>query len=227
MCKAIVLPTIALLVFVSCSRSSKQYTDAVANRDSVPGLTTYDIETLVSDSGVVRYRILADRWDVYDQLSPSKWAFEEGVYLEKFTDSLTINATVRADTAYYYDQTKLWELFGNVHIENLEGEIFDTDTLFWNQDTERVWSDAFIRIEKANGTVVTGFGFTSNQQFTDYRIRRTQGIFPIEENDRAPRNAAGEIIADSTNASTTEKAISASTPLLSQPSQDSQSSPLP
>lgn len=198
-CEAIVLLTIALLVFVSCSRSSKQYTDAVTNRDSVPGLTTFDIETLISDSGVVRYRILADRWDVYDQLTPPKWAFEEGVYLEKFTDSLTINATVRADTAYYYDQSKLWELYGHVHIENLEGEIFDTDTLFWNQDTERVWSEAYIRIEKANGTVVTGYGFTSNQQFTDYRIRRTQGIFPIEENDRATRNAAGEIVADSTN----------------------------
>ncbi|MBR3020856.1 MAG: LPS export ABC transporter periplasmic protein LptC [Bacteroidaceae bacterium] len=198
-CKAIVLLTIALLVFVSCSRSSKQYTDAVTNRDSVPGLTTFDIETLISDSGVVRYRILADRWDVYDQLHPSKWAFEEGVYLEKFTDSLTINATVRADTAYYYDESKLWELYGRVHIENLEGEIFDTDTLFWNQDTERVWSEAYIRIEKANGTVVTGYGFTSNQQFTDYRIRRTQGIFPIEENDRATRNDVGEIVADSTN----------------------------
>ncbi|MBO7497686.1 MAG: LPS export ABC transporter periplasmic protein LptC [Bacteroidaceae bacterium] len=199
MSKAIALLTIALLVFTSCSRNNKQYTDAVTNRDSVPGLTTYDIETLISDSGVVRYRILADRWDVYDQLKPSKWAFEEGVYLEKFSDSLTINATVRADTAYYYDQSKLWELYGSVHIENLEGEIFDTDTLFWNQDTERVWSDAYIRIEKANGTVVTGYGFTSNQQFTDYRIRRTQGIFPIEENDRATRNAAGEIVADSTN----------------------------
>ena len=191
---------IALLVFVSCSRNSKQYTDAVTNRDSIPGLTTFNIETLISDSGVVRYRLLTDRWDVYDQLSPSKWAFEEGIYLEKFSDSLTINATVRADTAYYYDQTKLWELYGDVHIENLEGEIFDTDTLFWNQDTERVWSDAFIRIEKANGTVITGYGFTSNQQFTDYRIRRTQGIFPIEEDNRTPRNAAGEIIADTTNA---------------------------
>ena len=197
--KAIALLTIALHVFASCSRSTKQYTDAVTNRDSIPGLTTYDIETLISDSGVVRYRILAALWDVYDQLRPSKWAFERGVYLEKFSDSLTINATVRADTAYYYDQSKLWELYGDVHIENLEGEIFDTDTLFWNQDTERVWSDAFIRIEKANGTVVTGYGFTSNQQFTDYRIRRTQGIFPIEENDHATRNAAGEIVADSTN----------------------------
>jgi len=196
--KAIALLTVALLLFSSCSRSNKQYTDAITNRDSVPGLITYDIETLISDSGVVRYRILADRWDVYDQLTPPKWAFEEGVYLEKFSDSLTINATVRADTAYYYDQTKLWELYGDVHIENLEGEVFDTDTLFWNQDTERVWSDAYIRIEKANGTVVTGYGFTSNQQFTVYSIRRTKGIFPIEERDTAPRNADGEIVADST-----------------------------
>ena len=187
-----------LFFFSSCGHDHKQYTDAITCRDSVPQMTTYDITSLVSDSGVVRYKIVTSRWDVYDRLDPSRWSFEEGVYLEKFTDSLTIDATVKADTAYYYDKEKLWELRGHVHIENLDDEIFDTSILFWNQSTERVWSDEFITIRKANGSVVTGFGFTSNQQFTNYSIRNTQGTFPVEEQSNAPRNANGEIVADST-----------------------------
>lgn len=192
--KAIVALTVALLLF-SCSHGKKQYTDAVTCRDSVPGMTTYDIVSLVSDSGVVRYKIIADRWDVYDQLTPSKWAFEEGVYLERFADSLTVDATVKADTAYYYDKFKLWELRGDVHIENLQGEIFDTQLLFWDQDREKVWSDLFIRIQQKD-RIITGYGFNSNQQFDRYTIRNTEGIFPIDE-EKAHDTSVNEVMADS------------------------------
>lgn len=195
--KATVAFTVALLFFSSCHHNKKQYTDAITCRDSVSTITTRDITSLVSDSGVVRYRIVAPLWEVYDRLDPPRWAFEEGVYLEKFADSLTIDATVEADTAYYYDNEKLWELRGHVHIENLQKEIFDTSILFWNQQQERVWSDEYIRIQQANGTIIKGYGFHSNQQFTNYTIRNTQGTFPIDETGGAPRDASGEIVADS------------------------------
>lgn len=187
--------TVALLLF-SCNHGKKQYTDAITCRDSIPGMTTYDIVSLVSDSGIVRYKIIAARWDIYDRLDPPKWAFEEGVYLEKFADSLTIDAIVKADTAYYFEKDELWELHGHVHIENLQDELFDTDLLFWNQKTERVWSEHFIRIVQKD-RIITGFGFTSNQQFDRYTIRNTQGIFPIDDKT-VNRNKDGEVIADST-----------------------------
>lgn len=196
--------SLVLLLLTSCRHDRKQYTEAITCRDSVPQMTTYDITSLVSDSGVVRYRIVAPRWDVYDRLNPSRWSFEEGVYLEKFTDSLTIDATVKADTAYYYDQDELWELRGHVHIENLDDDVFDTSLLFWNQEKERVWSDEFIRIRKANGSIITGYGFTSNQQFTNYRIHNTQGTFPVDEESGAPRTDSGEVIADSAIVGTDE-----------------------
>lgn len=180
---------------ISCSRGKKYYTDAVTCRDSVPGMTTYNIVSLISDSGVMRYKIVADRWDVYDRLTPSMWAFEEGVYLERFADSLTIDATVKADTAYYYDKKKLWELRSNVHIENLQGVIFDTDLLFWDQDREKVWSDRYIRIQEMD-RIIIGYGFTSNQQFDRYAIRNTEGVFPIDE-EKARDTSVNEVVADS------------------------------
>ena len=63
---------------------------------------------------------------MYDRLVPSRWTFEQGIYLEKFNDSLCIDAVIVADTAYYYDKEELWELRGNVHIENENDEEFDT-----------------------------------------------------------------------------------------------------
>ena len=74
--------------------------------------------------------------------------FEKGVYLEKFDSLFHIDASIKADTAYYYEKKKLWELRSNVHIRSQRGDKFDTDLLFWDEKQERVYSDKFIRIEQ-------------------------------------------------------------------------------
>jgi len=176
-----------LFLLSACGRKKNPVTDAITNRDSVPVMTTRNVSTYISDSGVVRYKIIADEWRVYDRLDPTRWTFEEGIYLEKFNNDLSIEATIVADTAYYYDQQELWELRGNVHIENEQDEQFNTQLLYWNQKTKKVYSDLYIRIRQQK-RIITGIGFTSNQEFTNYTIKQTQGIFPISEDDNANDN---------------------------------------
>lgn len=174
-----------LFLLSACSKKKQPMTDAITNRDSVPVMVTYDVSTYISDSGVVRYKIITDEWQVYDRLDPSRWTFEKGIYLEKFNDTLATEAIILADTAYYYDKEELWELRGNVHIENEQNEEFDTQLLFWNQKSRRVYSDLHIRIRQQK-RIITGVGFTSNQEFTNYTIKQTQGIFPIKEEQVPP-----------------------------------------
>jgi Protein of unknown function (DUF1239). len=170
-----------LLLFISCGRKKEAVGEAITERDSLPMMTTLGVETYVSDSGVVRYKILADRWDVYDRKIPSYWAFEEGAYLEQFDTLFNVQQKVKADTAYYYDKKKIWELRGNVHVENINGDIYDTELLFWDQAAEKIYSDKFVRIQQTDRTI-TGYGFDSNQQMTNPRIRNMAGIFYVEEN---------------------------------------------
>ena len=178
---AIATQTIVMLFLISsCYRGKEPMSEAITNRDSAPVMVTRDVSTYISDSGVVRYKIIADEWRVYDRLDPSMWIFEKGIYLEKFNNDLSIEAVIIADTAYYYDQKELWELRGNVHIENEQDEQFDTQLLYWNQKAKLVYSDLYIRIQQQK-RIITGIGFTSNQEFTKYTIKKTKGIFPIKE----------------------------------------------
>jgi LPS export ABC transporter protein LptC len=143
-------------------------------------LATYDVNTLISDSGLIRYRIVADEWLIFDRKTPSHWSFEKGVYLEKFDENHVVDADIKADTAYYYDNDRLWELRGDVAIKNLKGERFNTELLFWDEKTQRVYSDRFIRIEQVD-KVVTGEGFESNQSMTEYTIFKPGGVFYFED----------------------------------------------
>ena len=152
----IVLGTIVmLLLFPSCGGKKKITGDAITERDSMAVMQTSGVTTLISDSGVTRYRVNTEEWLVFDRKKPSYWAFEKGVYLEQFDSIFHIEASIKADTAYYYDKERLWKLIGNVDIQNRKGERFNTELLYWNEATQKVYSDKFIRIQQPD-RIITG-----------------------------------------------------------------------
>lgn len=171
---------VMLVLFSSCSGRKKELGEAITERDSLPVMDTRGVVTLVSDSGIIRYRVNAEEWKVYDRKLPSYWAFEKGVYVEKFDSLFQVEASIEADTAYYYDKQKLWKLMSNVHIRNLKGEKFDTDLLFWDQNKKKVYSDRQVRIEQPD-QIIYAVGFESDEQMTKYKFFKTNGIFYIDE----------------------------------------------
>ncbi len=179
---------VMFVLFPACSNQDKKLTDAVPNRDSLPVMRTVGVESYISDSGVIRYKIIAEEWNIYDKLDPPYWSFEKGLYLEQFDEDFIAEATIKADTAYYYDKKKLWELRHNVHIENREQEKFDTELLFWDEQRKKVYSDKKIRIEQAD-KIIIGHGFESNQELTDYVIHNTEGIFYIDDETTSPSDS--------------------------------------
>lgn len=186
---------VAILFFPSCHRKEvKLRMDAISNREAMPVLDAQQVTTLISDSGITRFRITAVEWQMYDRATPPYWEFPKGIYLEQFDNMLNTSATLRADYAYYNNQEELWHLTGNVYATNVNGEQFETPELFWEQKTERVYSDSAITIiqpptpaaiqakgEDAKGTIIKGIGFESNQEMTKYTIRRPTGIFSVDD----------------------------------------------
>ena len=93
----VVLAMVMLVLFSACSGGNKEVGEAITERDSLPVMDTRGVTTLISDSGVIRYRINAEEWQVYDRKSPSYWAFEKGVYVEKFDSLFNTDASIQAE----------------------------------------------------------------------------------------------------------------------------------
>ena len=168
----------------SCNKQ-KELAEAIKDNDSIPDMKTLGVTTLISDSGMIRYKIITAEWLIYNDVDTPFWAFEKGIYLEKFDTLFHIDSSIKADTAYYYEPKKLWELKGNVHIRSQRGDKFDTQLLFWDQREEKIYSDKYIRIEQPD-RILTGYGFESNQQMTEYQIYNNTGVFAVE--DKAPND---------------------------------------
>ena len=174
---------VMFVLFPACSRKDKKLTEAISENDTLPSMKSLGVTTLISDSGITRYKIVTEEWLIYDKKNPPYWAFEKGVYLEKFDTLFRIDASIKADTAYYHEKKKLWELKGHVQILSQRGDKFQTDLLFWDEKKEKVYSNKFIQIEQED-KVIKGYGFESNQDLTEYEIKNTTGVFTVE--DTAP-----------------------------------------
>ena len=177
------LAAVMFVLFPACSGKDKKLAEAISENDTLPSMKSLGVTTLISDSGITRYKIVAEEWLIHDKKNPPYWAFEKGVYLEKFDTLFRVDASIKADTAYYHEKKKIWELRGHVQILSQRGDKFQTDLLFWDEKKEKVYSDKFIQIEQED-KVIKGYGFESNQDLTEYEIKNTTGVFTVE--DTAP-----------------------------------------
>ena len=51
-----------MLFFVSCEEQHEHTAPAIHARDSAAVMTSYGVNTLISDSGVAKYRIITEEW---------------------------------------------------------------------------------------------------------------------------------------------------------------------
>lgn len=169
----------------SCTGETKVDISSNLNPARMPSMVTHNISTLISDSGVTQYKIVAPVWYVYDEVDTPYWLFPEGLYLQKFDPDFNVIATVAADSARFFKLQKLWKLEGNVEMTKAPRDLFLSERVFWDQRKARLYSDTFIHIENETH-ILEGTGFESNERLTQYRILHPSGIFPVERDNLRP-----------------------------------------
>ena len=171
---------VVMLFFLeSCGKPKIESTERILDRSMTPQLSAYAITTIVSDSGIIRYRISSNEWKVYDKADTPYWDFPKGLHFERFDKNYLVDAQITCKQAIYLQNEELWELNDSVRATNLNGERFETQQLFWDQKKQRVYSDSLIRIIQED-KIIIGVGFESNQTFTRYDIHNPTGMFPID-----------------------------------------------
>lgn len=178
---AFIAVVVVLLNIVSCTEKQEVgKIAAIKDRSKLPQLHVTDVTTVISDSGVTRYRITASQWDVFDKAAQPYWEFPTGIHFEKFDENLKVDANIHSKYARFNVYEKIWELKGNVRMMNIKGELFETEQLFWNQGQQRIYSDTIVKITQET-SIIYAVGFESNEQMTKYLFKSTKGIFPVED----------------------------------------------
>ena len=175
-----------------CSEEQEHTAPAILERDSVSVMTSYGVNTLISDSGVIKYRIVTERWDVNTIRKPSRWEFMKGVFFEQFDQQFHTEGYIQADTAWYYDQLKLWKLRGRVRIRNVNGLVYTSEELYWDGLTHEFYSNVFSRVVTPERTM-QGSYFRSDEHMSHYIVSNSKGSFTtgsMEKDNGSDSNAS-------------------------------------
>ncbi|MCL1867571.1 MAG: LPS export ABC transporter periplasmic protein LptC [Paludibacter sp.] len=174
---------IVLAFVIGCSKEQKEIIGAIEDRSAAPRMHADSVTTIVSDSGITRYRISAPVWYIYDYNKQEPfWDFPKGIHFERFDQTLKVDANIHANYAKFFENRQLWELKGNVRATNIEGMVFVTEQMFWDQRAEKIFSDSLITITQLDGSKLVGQnGFFANQQLTQYTVINSKANIPVKE----------------------------------------------
>ena len=174
--KSVFIFLFSIIALLACTEEHEHTAPAIRDKDSVPSMVSYGVNTLISDSGVIKYRIVTERWEMNDKRNPSRWIFDNGLFLEQFDEKFHVQSYIQCDTAYYYDQKKLWELRSRVRVLTKDGLRFSSEQLFWDENAHELYSNVFSRLVTPDRTL-EGAYFRSDERMTRYYVSNSKGSF--------------------------------------------------
>jgi LPS export ABC transporter protein LptC len=183
-----VLFALIMSCIMSCRKEQQEQIEVAFNPDSSYTLKKTDVNALVSDSGITRYKVTTQTLLIFEKAKDPYWFFPDGVYLERYDTVFNIEASIKADTAYRYVRRRLWKFEGHVDISNSKGERFQTSQMFLDENSNSVYSEMYIRVtKKVKGDVFIneGTGFRSNIDISVYDIFHPSAEIPVEMKRRA------------------------------------------
>ena len=146
-----------------------------------------DLTVIHSRNGNITYRFSTPLLERYENALEPYTEFREGIYIERYNDSThLIEATLTANYAVWLEKQELWEAKGNVVGNNSDGNQLETEQLFWDQKSKRVYSNVDSKITQ-NSDVIYGDGFESDDRFEEFVIRKPKGKVTVNTtpNERA------------------------------------------
>lgn len=142
------------------------------------------VTLLYSDSTHLKVVLKANRMLIYNKNVQEPYTLlPKGLFVTFFDDQEKVSATLKANYGIRYDVKKQMEAKYAVELINKDGTKLETEKLIWNEVTQRIYTDAFVKITNRK-EIIMGTGMESNQDFTKYEIKHVTGQIQINTDEK-------------------------------------------
>jgi LPS export ABC transporter protein LptC len=173
-----------VLIFLSCQNNTKEI-EQVTKKDAIfPTDHGKQVEILYTDSGFVRWRLTSPVMNHYTYNIKERYLeMPEGLYLEFFNDSNKVKTTLKANYGIRYEVSKRTEVKYKVVVTNMNGEVLNTEQLFWDETTRKIYTKEFVKITTKK-EILMGTGLEANEDFSEYEIKNISGSISVKDDDK-------------------------------------------
>ncbi|MBN1984705.1 MAG: LPS export ABC transporter periplasmic protein LptC [Prolixibacteraceae bacterium] len=185
------LVTGAAILFFACENNLEKI-KAFSSPENLPIAEAKNFESLLTDSGEVRFFIKAPTLLQFDNEGQSYFEFPDGIELIKYDENKEIISSITANYAKQFEKEKKWEAKNNVVATNAQGDTLKTEHLIFEEEKGKIYTEEFVRIIRPD-QIITGIGFQSDQSLQNWRIKDPKGtIYVSTENTGQSGNAVTE-----------------------------------
>ncbi|KAB2815812.1 MAG: LPS export ABC transporter periplasmic protein LptC [Bacteroidetes bacterium] len=180
--RGIALAVPLFLFITACVNDQKQVRETVSEYDG-PLRVQKEVDYTYTDSGIVKLNFVAPLALDYSHLEEDAYLkFPDGVDVTFFSDSGTVETTLRANSAIQFIDEQRWEAEGDVQVHSVKGESLATEKLYWNMKTHRISSDQQVTITTPDSKI-WGKGFEADENMNEYEIHEVFGTIFLNESD--------------------------------------------
>ena len=190
------IATAAAVAFVVYSCKGKLGKAENKNLKETPMQTVEGMFVVHSENGKLQMRMEAVLMERYQKDTVSYELFPKGFAVYAYTDEGLLETKITSDKAKHFkynDGRESWEAFGNVVVRNLiKQEVMETDTLYWDQKNEKIYTHCYVKIYSPSG-FMQGYGMESDQRARNSIIYRPFNSYGVVVKDTT------EVLVDSIN----------------------------
>ena len=169
-----------LFVLSACQNNTKEIDEITKKEAIFPTEHGKKVEILYTDSGLVKVRLTAPIMNHYTYNVKEHYTeMPKGLFVEFFNEHSEIKTTLKANYGVRYEDTKKTEVKYKVQVTNVNGEVLNTEQLFWDEATHKIYTKEFVKIITKKD-VLNGNGLTANEDFTDWEIGTPTGTLTTE-----------------------------------------------
>jgi LPS export ABC transporter protein LptC len=105
---------------------------------------------------------------------------DQGMRVRFFDEQGKVKSRMRADSARLRPEMGYAKALGNVVVINNKGDTLNTEKLIWNDQKERIYTDAFVKIRTPE-EIIMGDSLRAAADFSWYKIYKIRGTISMDE----------------------------------------------
>ncbi len=175
---------LAIIAALALACSEKKPKDVQVTNSGAPDEIIAEFVTQETDSGRVQWKLAAPRATRYQ--ARNVFLLEKPT-IEFFDEMGNLQTTLTAKNGEYSTISHDMLAYGDVVATSTKGEILETDSLRYLNETDKIVSDSHVKLTRGRD-VITGIGMEADHTLDSVDIKRNMRARIVEEDGKLDGN---------------------------------------
>ena len=165
-------------IFISaCENDPKEFDKFIKKKTAVE--EAKNVESYLSQDAKVKAKLTAPF--MLRHITDSTYVeFPNSLHVDFYNDTLAVESQLDALYGKYREWEKKVYLRDSVVVINkMTGDTLRSPDLWWDQKTEKIFTDKPVRIHTKDKIIFGAFGLVAAQDFSEYVINQAKGEFTV------------------------------------------------